>query len=101
MAASNRLVLSDNLTIYQALDIKSRLLGALEGYSGLELDLSRVGEIDTAGIQLLILAKREAARQGKSLAIVAHSPAVSQTIDFCNLTAFFGDPVVITAHEQH
>ena len=56
--------------------------------------------MDTAGLQLLILAKREAARQGKSLSIVAHSPAVSQTIDFCNLTAFFGDPVVITAHEQ-
>ena len=36
----------------------------------------------------------------KALAIVAHSPAVRQTLDFCNLAAFFGDPVVITAHEQ-
>ena len=26
--------------------------------------------------------------------------AVRQTLDFCNLAAFFGDPVVITAHEQ-
>jgi anti-anti-sigma regulatory factor len=49
---------------------------------------------------LLILAKQEAARKEKSMAIVAHSPAVRETLDFCNLTAFFGDPVVITAREQ-
>mgnify|MGYP002685550585 CR=1 FL=1 len=68
--------------------------------NGLELDLSQVAEIDTAGLQLLILAKREAAHLNKDLSIVAHSPAVRQTLDFCNLTAFFGDPVIITAREQ-
>ena len=47
-----------------------------------------------------MLAKREAGRLNKQLSIVAHSPAVRQTIDFCNLAAFFGDPVIITAHEQ-
>ena len=100
MTACNRLALAEDLTIYHALEQKPRLIDALDSCDRLELDLSHVVEMDTAGLQLLILAKREAARQGKSLSIVAHSPAVSQTIDFCNLTAFFGDPVVITAHEQ-
>lgn len=100
MGTQNRLSISEDLTIYHALEHKERLIAVLDAGDGLELDLSQVGEIDTAGLQLLILAKREAARRDKALAIVAHSPAVRQTLDFCNLAAFFGDPVVITAHEQ-
>lgn len=100
MGGKQRLNWVDNLTIYHAQEHKERLLAALDAGGGLELDLSQVGEIDTAGLQLLILAKQEAARKEKSMAIVAHSPAVRETLDFCNLTAFFGDPVVITAREQ-
>lgn len=100
MSLNNRLSILEDLTIYNAMTQKQQLLDALSATSGLELDLSQVGEIDSAGLQLLILAKREAARQQKDLAIVAHSPAVRQTLDFCNLAAFFGDPVIISAHEQ-
>lgn len=100
MGTQNRLAIMEDLTIYHAMEQKERLVAALEMADGLELDLSQVGEIDTAGLQLLILVKREAARRDKALSIVAHSPAVRQTLDFCNLAAFFGDPVVITAHEQ-
>lgn len=97
---AGRLSIIENMTIYQALAQKQQLIDALSQFPGLELDLSQVGEIDTAGLQLLILAKREASRLGKALQIVAHSPAVRETMDFCNLASQFGDPVVITAHEQ-
>ncbi|MQY51759.1 STAS domain-containing protein [Rhodocyclus tenuis] len=100
MAGTNRITLIDDLTIYHAEAQKQLLLDALAAPGAVEADLSQAGEIDTAGLQLLILAKREALRQGKDFHIVAHSPAVRQTIDFCNLTAFFGDPVVIPAHES-
>lgn len=100
MSPNNRLVISEDLTIYHAMDQKLQLLDALNNTQNLELDLAQVSEIDSAGLQLLILAKREAARQQKDLSIVAHSQAVRQTLDFCNLAAFFGDPVIITAHEQ-
>lgn len=100
MSDNNRLTISEELTIYNAMTQKAQLLDALNAASGLELDLSQVAEIDTAGLQLLILVKREAARLQKNLSIVAHSPAVRQTLDFCNLTAFFGDPVIITAREK-
>jgi len=95
-----RLVLSDDLTIYHALAAKEQLLEALANNDAIELDLSHVGEIDTSGLQLLVMAKRDSVAAGKRLSIVAHSPAVRQTIDFCNLASFFGDPVVIAAHEE-
>jgi anti-anti-sigma factor len=82
------------------MDQKQQLMAALDDAEALELDLSQVAEMDTAGLQLLLLAKREAGRQNKHLSIVAHSPVVRQTLDFCNLATFFGDPVIITAHEQ-
>ncbi len=100
MAMSKRLAIHEDLTIYHAMEQKQQLISALESADALELDLSQVAEIDTAGLQLLLLAKREAARRNIDLSIVAHSPAVRQTLDFCNLTAFFGDPVIIAAHEQ-
>ncbi len=100
MSNPTRLAILEELTIYHAMDQKQQLLDALANSQALELDLSQVAEIDTAGLQLLILAKREAGQQSKELSIVAHSPAVRQTIDFCNLAAFFGDPVVISAHEH-
>jgi anti-sigma B factor antagonist len=97
---SGRLVLEADLTIYTALDTKRQLLDAVLATKTLELDLSQVGEMDTAGFQLLVLAKREAQRLDRSLRIVAHSPAVREVIEFYNMVAFFGDPVVIPAAER-
>ena len=95
-----RLALDANLTIYNAVELKQRLLDAVRAPKDLELDLSQVGEIDTAGFQLLVLAKRESQRLGHSLRIVAHSPAVREVIEFLNMVAYFGDPLVIPAGEQ-
>lgn len=91
------LILDGPMTIYNAGEIKAQLLNALKTSAILELDLSHVGEMDTAGFQLLVLAKRESLREGKTLRIVAHSQAVRDVIDFYNMDAFFGDPMVIPA----
>lgn len=85
------------MTIYTAAKIKPALLSLLDGCSEAELDLSQVGEIDTAGVQLLLLAKREASQAGKSLRLVGHSPAVVDCLDQCNLTALFGDQVILSS----
>lgn len=99
-AEAGRLALDTDLTIYHALEAKRQLLDAVRSRKTLELDLSRVNEMDTAGFQLLVLAKREAQRLGRRLAIVAHSPAVLEVIEFYNMVAYFGDPVVIPAAER-
>lgn len=101
MATQHCLTLTEDLTIYNALALKEELLAAIKEHKTIELDLSQVGQIDTAGLQLLIFAKREATQLKKEMRIVAHSKAVQEIIDFCNLAADFGDPVVISAHEHH
>lgn len=95
-----RLTVDGDLTIYHAAAIKQHLIDGVRGNGVLELDLSHVGEIDTAGVQLLALAKRESGVQAHELHIVGHSPAVREVIEFLNLAAFFGDPLVIPASER-
>ena len=91
------LILDGPMTIYNATEIKSQLMNGMANASIVELDLSHVSEMDTAGFQLLVMAKRESQRHGHTLRIVAHSQAVRDVIDFYNMDAFFGDPMVIPA----
>lgn len=91
------LILDGPMTIYTAGEIKAQLLDGVANATIVELDLSHVGEMDTAGFQLLVMAKREAQRLARTLRIVAHSPAVREVIDFYNMDAFFGDPMIIPA----
>jgi anti-anti-sigma factor len=99
MSSNPPLVITEDLTIYHALEQKQLLLDALSATSDLELNLAQVDKMDTAGLQLLVLLKKEAQRADKRVRIVAHSQAVSSVIDFCNMAAEFGDPLVIPAHE--
>ena len=99
-AQVNRIAITHDMTIYHALALKDELMGNLKQHTAIELDLSQVAEIDTAGVQLLIVAKRECQKQDKTLSIIAHSPAVHELMDFYNLAGFFGDPLVIPANER-
>ncbi|MDN0085160.1 STAS domain-containing protein [Crenobacter sp. SG2305] len=96
---TERLTIVDDMTIYHAATQKQQLIDALRAADELDLDLSLVAEIDTAGFQLLLLAKREARRLDKALNIVAHSPAVREVVDFFNVAADFGDPILIHVRE--
>lgn len=88
------------LTIYTASDTKTQLVEALAKHREIEIDLSQVSEIDTAGMQLLILAKKEAARNHLQVRFSDHSPAVIDAMELLDLTAFFGDPVVMPRSES-
>ena len=95
--AAGRVELLGALDIYAAESLHARLQELIAAHPRLELDLAGVDEIDTAGVQLLMSTKRAAAEQGRSLALVAHSPVVLETLELCQLLGFFGDPVVETA----
>lgn len=96
----DRIAIGEDMSIYNAAAHKQQLLDALAGAADrLEIDLSAVAEIDTAGFQLLMLVKREARRLGKQAQIVAHSEAVRELLDFYNMAAEFGDPLLIPAHQ--
>ncbi len=89
------LAIDGELTIYRAAELKPVLLGALNGHTAVEIDLSAVSEIDTAGVQLLMLAKRTAQSRDIVLRLVAHSPVVVDAFELLDLAAFFGDPLVV------
>lgn len=95
MSTNHRLLLEEDLTIYHAATQKPQLLEALAAHDGVEVDLSKVAEMDTSGVQMLMLFKREAQRLGKQGRLVGHSPAVREVIDFLHLAAWLGDPMVI------
>ena len=85
-----------NMTIYEAAADKPSLLGALANATEMEIDLSSVVEMDTAGLQLLILVKRESLTAGKPVRLTGHSEASLDVLDRYNLAGYFGDPVVIS-----
>ena len=89
--------LDGELTIYRAAELKPLILAPLGEAQVLEVDLAGVSEIDSAGVQLLMLAKREAQARGGELHLVAHSPAVLDVFELLDLAAFFGDPLVMPA----
>jgi len=99
-ASLTPLVIDGDMSIYCAASLKERLLAAVKGNADLELDLSQVTEFDSAGLQVLYLAKREASQAGHALRIVAHSAPVRELLDLYNLVAYFGDPMLIPAREQ-
>ena len=43
----------------------------------------------------MVMTKREAAAAGKNVRFVRHSDAVLDLIDLCDLSGFFGDPMLI------
>lgn len=76
---SKALLLEGRLTIHTAAEQHARLLSALElGTQG--LDLSRIEEFDTAGVQLLLACRQQLADQGLRLQISAASPAVQEVL---------------------
>lgn len=78
-----RLALSGELTIYHAAALKTALVTALaEVKQPVELDLSAVTELDTAGLQLVWAVAKQ--YQGR---LAAASPAAQELIDLYRLTA--------------
>jgi anti-anti-sigma factor len=56
-----------------------------------EIDLSGVTEIDSAGVQLLLLAARQARDDQRALRLVARSAAVDEVFRLLNLGPPFAD----------
>jgi anti-anti-sigma factor len=69
------LALDGELTIYRAAELRTLLLQHLADGTR-RIDLSGVTEIDSAGFQLLVAARRSAEAAGVALALVAPSAAV-------------------------
>lgn len=95
-----KVVVDGNMTIYEAAADKPALLDALATATDLEIDLSSVHEMDTAGLQLLILVKRESLKAGKVMRLTDHSPSSLDVLDRYHMASYFGDPVIFASRGQ-
>jgi anti-sigma B factor antagonist len=100
MKKLNKTTIKQDMNVYNAAEQKAMLLKALASCQELDIDLSHVGEIDTAGFQVLLLTKREALKASKAVRLTGHSKAVTELIDLYNMASYFGDPMVIPAEEH-
>jgi anti-sigma B factor antagonist len=82
-----------DMTIYTAAELKPALLAEATGSREPLIDCSGVGEIDCAGLQLLLLARREAIAAGRSLRLVGDSPAVAELLTLAGYGALLGEPL--------
>ncbi|UGQ45170.1 STAS domain-containing protein [Massilia endophytica] len=81
--ARSALAIEGELTIYRAAELKPVLLEAAAG-GALALDLSQVTEFDSAGLQLLLMAQRQA-----TLQLLAPSDAVCEVLALLDMTSQF------------
>jgi anti-anti-sigma factor len=81
------LAVEGEMTIYRAAELKPALLDAVRTQDAPALDLAGVTEFDSAGAQLLLVARREAARLGKHLELRSTSPAVRDAFTLLGLTS--------------
>jgi len=95
----SRLLLSGALTIQQAAAAKPALLAPVTASPRVEFDLSALSALDAAGVQLLMLCKREAERVGCRLELANHSAAVVDQFELFNLAGYFGDPLLLRTGE--
>ncbi|MBB1268333.1 lipid asymmetry maintenance protein MlaB [Shewanella sp. SR44-3] len=84
------------MTIHNAFELKNQLMEVLNVAHSIELDLSAVTEIDAAGLQLLIMAKKQQAMTQLELTLIHHSEAVVEAMELMGLVSWFNDPVIMT-----
>lgn len=83
--------LAGEVTVFSAAAIRHQLLAALDDARDVEVDLSQVTEIDSAGVQLIVAAKREAAARNKDLHFSGCSGVVLDVIGLLGLSQYLTD----------
>lgn len=82
------------LTIHQVAALRDELSQACAQWPSIDIDLARVTEIDSAGLQWMLMTKRI---PGLSVRFVNHSPTVIDWLDLSGLAQLIGDPLVVGA----
>jgi anti-sigma B factor antagonist len=95
ISAPHVVYIEGEMTIYRAAEIKRKLLTPIVEAANVEVNLSKVTELDSAGVQLLMLAKRTAQAKNGEVRLIAQSPAVLDVIELLNLGPYFDSASVV------
>lgn len=88
--------LTGELNIYTAAELKDELVTLVRDNETSSLNLANVQDIDTAGLQILVLLKQEATQLNHQLTYTNHSQPVVNVIELLDMVSLFGDPIVLT-----
>ena len=77
--------LEGEMSIYNAALLKEQLQAFLKEKGGLELNLSKVTELDGAGVQLLLATKKEALANRQTLSLTHPSAPVLDVLELLEL----------------
>lgn len=84
-AETGCLSLQGELTIYEANNASENLCRAYESGALRQVDLAGVTELDTAGLQILLLARSLRAPSDEPVTLVNHSDAVMDVMELTGL----------------
>lgn len=85
------------LSIYTAGENRDSFMALADGSDDIEIDLSGVEEIDTAGLQILLMIKQHTERRSIAVSVTAYSDAVQSALELTSLECLFGSAVVTAA----
>ena len=85
MATQCRIELEGDLTVHRVAEWWPRLLASLSPGTSLSVSLASAERIDSAGVQLLLMLKREAAERGMRLSLEDLRPELRAFLDFYRL----------------
>jgi|LakWasM111_LOW13_FD_contig_61_69668_length_1487_multi_2_in_0_out_0_2 anti-anti-sigma factor len=83
------------LTIFTAQEVFDQIRKPVLTGKNVEIDLSQVTEMDSAGLQILLAAKLESVLRNTTFSLISHSAAVSELLTLSDLVGFFGDPLIM------
>lgn len=84
-----RIVVQGEMTIYEATEAKAALLAAVRHGHDVEIDLTAVTEMDSAGFQCLLIAQKAARLHGRRLSCT-HSAATGDVVAIFGMQAELG-----------
>ncbi|MDE2303976.1 MAG: STAS domain-containing protein [Gammaproteobacteria bacterium] len=91
-AQSAHVVLKGSLQIREIEAVRDRFLAALQAEGPVTVDVTGLGGIDTAGVQLLLALRLESARRGRRFGIAGSSPTLDLATQLLGLREeLFGD----------
>jgi len=89
-AQKTQISLSGDLTIYHVSDIKKQLLDEPRAFDKkVFLDLKEIEEIDTSGVQLLLMLRKMVMQKGGTLTISEPSEATENILESLNCSLIF------------
>ncbi|MDH5447291.1 MAG: STAS domain-containing protein [Gammaproteobacteria bacterium] len=93
------ITIDGDMTIYTAAEMKQELLSATDKCKRIEMDLSGISELDSAGFQLLLQLKRMGKSDDIEVLLESHSPAVLDVLNLYGMDQYFDDPLVLPSEQ--